>query len=159
MIRLFISLLVLFVMSVSTLAQKEIDFASTYMDLHAKGGGLACTTVSPAMITRMMQLEKIERNQDNNALPLEVLRSARVVTSTGDEHEAAIFYDKATSLLKHNKNRYKLYDEYEGKSLYVRKRGHVIVELILLTKNEGKLHMVDLTGNMDEKCVNLLTQL
>ncbi|MBR1712482.1 MAG: DUF4252 domain-containing protein [Alloprevotella sp.] len=138
-------------------AQREQDFASTYMRLNAEGTGLDCRTVSPVMMSKMMRIEEIGSNSEA-VRTLQNLKSVRVVTDA-DSDDTDALYDKAVSLLDANKNRYRLYDEYEGKSLYVRKRGKVIVELILLTKNEGRLHIVNFTGTMTEAFVKTLTQM
>ena len=138
-------------------AQREQDFAATFMRLNAEGTGLDCRTVSPAMMSKMMRIEEIGNNSEAMQT-LRKLKSVRVVTDA-DSDDTDVLYDTAVSLLDANKNRYRLYDEYEGKSLYTRMRGKVVVELILLTKNEGRLHIVNFTGTMNEAFIRTLTHM
>lgn len=147
--------LLLSLLAVAASAQKEQDFASTFMRLYAQGTSATCTTVSPAMMPKMMKLDEVEQNKEVSQT-LRSLKSVRLVTCR-NKSEADALYDKAEALFRANSKRYALFDTYEGKSLYTRKRGKVIVELVLLTCHDGTLTIVNLTGNMNEKFVHSLT--
>jgi len=154
MMKHLVCTLLLALVSLAAAAQKEQDFASTFMRLYAQGTSASCTTVSPAMMPKMMELDEVEQNQDVSRT-LRSLKSVRLV-SCRNKAEAENLYEKAESLFKANNRRYRLFDTYDGKSLYTRRRGKVIVELILLTCRAGQLTIVDLTGNMNEKFVHSL---
>lgn len=150
-------LIVLACLSLTAAAQNEQDFASTYMKLYAQGTTLSCQTISPAMITKMLQQQAEEENNDTKQA-LRNIRSMRIV-SNKKATETAALHEKATKLLNTNKGRYKLYQDYDGKSLFTRKRGKTIVELILVAENSGCLHIVNITGTMDETFVKRLINL
>ena len=40
--------------------------------------------------------------------------------------------------------------EENEKKIYVRHRGRLIVEIVLLMKNDTRLNLINLTGNMNE---------
>ena len=130
-------------------AQREQDFASRYMSLYGEGTELQCATVSPLMMERILQLPESHEGGHVREV-LSQLKSIRVVSSkTAGEGEA--LYDKAVELAKDNPRRYKPYAETDAQSIYLRKRGGVIVELVLLTFNdEGVFNIVNLTGNMSD---------
>jgi len=131
-------------------AQSESDFAQTYMKLYAADAHLTCNTIGPSMIQQMLTLDEVENNQEALAA-LKKIKSLRIVGQPdGKVSEAA--FDKALKLLQANDERYKLYEEYDEKSLYVRKKGNVFVELVLLLKEQPTL-LIDITGTMTEKFV------
>lgn len=134
--------------SLTASAQKEQDFASTYMKMYAKGTSLTCQTIGPTMISKVLKQQASKENADMQQA-LKSIRSMRVVSNTKPSETSAL-HEKATALLKANSGRYKLYKDYDGKSLYVRKRGKVFVELILIASAGETLQIVNLTGTMNE---------
>lgn len=137
----------LFVLAAGTAtAQREQDFALRYMHLYGEGTSLACKTVSPQMIARMMQLTGDSATAFRQVLSQ--LKSIRVVQN-GNPTETAALYDKAAELAKANSRRYSLYAQTEDRSIYLRKRGKLIVELVMLARTgEESFSIVNLTGNM-----------
>ena len=71
-------------------------------------------------------------------------------------NETSSLFDKAKSLLQQNSDRFAHYNDYDGKTIYVRRKGDTIVEAVLLTKTEGRLYVVDVTGNMTEAVIKSL---
>lgn len=144
-----LSVLLLACTGLTAAAQREQDFASRYMSLYGEGTGLQCATVSPLMMERILQLPE-SRDSEHVREVLSQLKSIRVVSDkAADEGEA--LYDKAVELVKDNPRRYKPYAETDGQSIYLRKRGGIIVELVLLTySDEGVFNIVNLTGNMSD---------
>lgn len=140
-----LSLLMVLATATAT-AQREQDFALRYMHLYGENSSLACKTVSPQMIARMMQLTEDSATAFRQVLSQ--LKSIRVVQNENPA-ETVTLYDKAEELAKANKRRYTLYARTEDRSIYLRKRGKLIVELVLLTRVEDeKFSIVNLTGNM-----------
>lgn len=154
-------LLLLFVLLISAVslcrAQREQDFASRYMSLYAKGTSLECTTVSPLMLERMMQLPDVEGN-DHTRQVLSQLKSIRMVYNTA-EHETNQLYAKALKLAQRNTARYKSYAQRQSKRLYVRRRGKFIVEIVLFMKHDHHLRLINLTGNMTDDFLHQLFSL
>lgn len=144
-------------LSLTAWAQNEQDFASRFMTLYAKGSTLTCTTVSPLMMERMLHLPSVEDNEQTKDV-LQQLKSIRLVSNT-DASETTRLYEKATSLALRNKARYRLQGEENGKKLYVRRRGKVVVEMVLITKQNDHLSLVNLTGNMSDKFMDQLLHL
>lgn len=147
--------LLLALTALTATAQKEHDFALTYMNLYAEGTTLSCQTVGPAMISKMLAQPQADDDPDMKQA-LKKIRSLRVVANT-KKSETATLYDKAAALLKANSARYAHYADYDGKSLYLRRRGKDILELVLLTRQDSCLHIVDVTGTMDEDFLRQLT--
>lgn len=152
-----LSLLLVMLLSLSAWAQNEQDFASRFMALYAKGTTLTCTTVSPLMMERMLHLPSVEDNEQTKDV-LQQLKSIRLVSNT-EASETTHLYEKATSLALRNKARYRLQGEDNGKKLYVRRRGKVVVEMVLITKQNEHLSLVNLTGNMSDKFMDQLLHL
>ena len=79
----FVTLLLALVAAVAARAQGggEQDFASRFMSLYGKGRAVECTTVSPLMLERMMQLPDVEGDSHTREV-LKQLKSIRLVSST-----------------------------------------------------------------------------
>lgn len=153
--KYFVCTLLLALVGLTATAQKEQDFASTFMKRYAGGTAATCTTVSPAMMMKMMKLDEVEQNRET-AETLRRLKSVRLVNCR-ERHDAETLYAKAEALAKANDKRYTLFDTYDGKRIYTRRRGKVFVELVLLTCRGGTLTIVNLTGNMTEQFIRSLT--
>lgn len=153
----FLCTLVMMVLALTATAQKEQDFASRYMALYATGTSLQCTTVSPLMLERMMQLPTVEGDDATREL-LQQLKSIRMVTNSASAETTAL-YDKALKLAKRNTARYKVYTEQGNKHLYVRRRGSYIVEMVLFMKHNGAFQLINLTGNMTDDFLKQLFKL
>lgn len=127
-------------------AQGEQDFALRYMRLYGEGSPLSCKTVGPQMIGRMMRLT--EEDETAFRQVLSQLKSIRVVQSESPD-EAEAFYLKAEELAKANSRRYQPYARTDDRSIYLRKRGKLIVELVMLAHDGSEgFSIVNLTGNM-----------
>mgnify|MGYP002711346603 CR=1 FL=1 len=122
-----VTLLLALVAAVAAHAQGggEQDFASRFMSLYGKGRAVECTTVSPLMLERMMQLPDVEGDSHTREV-LKQLKSIRLVSSTA-EHDVTHLYANARRLAERNALRYKLYAERAGKRLYVRRRGSILL--------------------------------
>lgn len=150
-------LLALLCCAVTVAAQREQDFASRYMSLYGETAALECATVSPAMIERILQLPDSESTTHVKQV-LAQLKSIRVVSGKALE-EAGELYEKACSLAKRNSNRYKPYNETADRSIYMRKRGKLILEIVLLQRAAEVFTIVSLTGNMSDDFLQELLQL
>lgn len=149
--------LLLVLATATATAQREQDFALRYMHLYGEGTSLACKTVSPQMIARMMQLT--EDSETPFRQVLSQLKSIRVVQNENPA-ETVTLYDKAEELAKANKRRYTLYARTEDRSIYLRKRGKFIVELVMLARVEAeRFSIVNLTGNMTGEFIRELMKI
>lgn len=152
-----LSLLIIFAAAfISLAAQNEADFAATFMKRFGDDGTLSCSTISPTMMERLLQSEEIELDEHKTTL-LKNIRSVRVVQEKTGRKDATL-YNAAAGMLDDNPKRYHLRDEYDGKKLYIRQNGKTILEIILLARSEGALQIVDITGLMDNKIIQLLTK-
>ena len=131
-------------MCIAAQAQVETDFASNYLKLYATNTSLYCTTVSPTMINRMLSMKTLPKDRQAQQA-LQCIKSVRIVSN-----------NNAKSLLQQNSDRFAHYNDYDGKTIYVRRKGDTIVEAVLLTKTEGRLYVVDVTGNMTEAVIKSL---
>lgn len=155
--RRLLTLLAGLLMAVASWAQKEQDFASRYMALYAQGTTLSCTTVSPLMMERLLRLPSVDDNEQMRQV-LAQLKSIRMATNT-DAAETAELHRQAVRLARRNSARYKLWGSEDDSYLYTRRRGRVIVEVVLIMKRAGRFCLVDLTGNMDDRSINRLLHL
>lgn len=151
------SLLLCTLLGLTAMAQKEQDFASRFMALHSTETSLECTTVSPMMMQRMLQLPDVEDDASLREV-LTQLKSIRMVTCDEAAPAEKCFND-ALQLARKNPKRYKLHAEEEHKKLYVRRRGKLIVEMVLFMVFESHFSLINLTGNMNEKFLQQLMQL
>ncbi|MGM9693552.1 MAG: DUF4252 domain-containing protein [Alloprevotella sp.] len=135
-------------------AQKQQDFAARFMQLHGKEIAMECTTISPLMMERMLQLPSLE-NDDANRDALKQVKTIRLVINK-DKHETDRAFDQAVELATQNAARYVLQAENTNRKIYTRRRGTNIVEIVLLTKQNGGFTLVDLTGNMTEAFIQSL---
>ncbi len=143
-------LLVITLCAANAQAQNEQDFAARYMQLYSEGTSLVCTTVSPTMIEKLLQLPIEEEADAEMKSVLAQLKSIRVVTDT-TATETTLLFEKAEQLVQENPERYEPLFKQEDKNVYVRRRGDYIVELVFLAKQEeGPFHIVNLTGYMEE---------
>lgn len=127
----------------------EQDFASYFMANYAKGTSLTCSTVSPLMMEKMLQLP--EANEDADMKPiLEKLKSIRFAVNA-DKGETPRLFTLANEVAERNAKRYKPWAVDDTKHIYIRKRGQVIVEVVLVMTRDELFHLVNLTGNLDEK--------
>ena len=138
-------------MCIAAQAQVETDFASNYLKLYATNTSLYCTTVSPTMINRMLSMKTLPKDRQAQQA-LQCIKSVRIV-SNNNANETSGLFDKAKSLLQQNSDRFA---HYNGKTIYVRRKGDTIVEAVLLTKTDGRLYVVDVTGNMTEAVIKSL---
>lgn len=154
-LKLIATTLLLFVLaSLTALAQNEEDFASHFMAQHAQHSTLQCTTVSPLMLEKMMQLPTVENDAETQRM-LKQLKSIRLVRNT-QPTETQQLQTQALELIKRNAARYKLYGEQRGRHLYVRYRKNLIVEMVLIMQHDHLLHIINLTGNMSKNFLNHL---
>ena len=106
------------------------------------------------MINRMLSMKTLPKDRQAQQA-LQCIKSVRIV-SNKNANETAGLFDKAKSLLQQNSDRFAHYNDYDGKTIYVRRKGDTIVEAVLLTKTEGRLYVVDVTGNMTEAVIKSL---
>lgn len=152
-------LLAITLCSATAQAQNEQDFAARYMQLYSEGTALVCTTVSPTMMEKLLQLPAEGEADEEMKSVLAQLKSIRVVTDTAAT-EAALLFEKAEQLVQENAERYEPLFEQEDKNVYVRRRGDYIVELVFFAKKEeGPFRIVNLTGNMEEGFIGRLLKI
>lgn len=131
------------------MAQKEQDFSSRFMSLYGNDCEITCTTVSPLMMERMMQLPEVEENEQMRQV-LSQLKSIRLLASASETDTPRLFAS-AKELAQSNPGRYKPYAETDNKCLYTRRRGKTIVEVVLFMTQSSRFTLINLTGNMDER--------
>ncbi len=137
------------------------DFASRYMKLYAKGTSLTCTTVSPTMMSRIMNVAAAD-NEPHVREVLARLKSLRIVDLKKPD-EGDSLYLKAVDLLRQNRNRYQAYGKAGStahRNFWFRRKGETVVEIIMIDRPGGEgMNIVDLTGNMDDTFIKELLRL
>ena len=105
------------------------------------------------MINRMLSMKTLPKDRQAQQA-LQCIKSVRIVSNNNANETSGL--DKAKSLLQQNSYRFAHYNDYDGKTIYVRRKGDTIVEAVLLTKTDGRLYVVDVTGNMTEAVIKSL---
>lgn len=140
------------------------DFVARFMQETVSDSGIVCQVISPRMMEKLMDFH---HTQTDTALTCEELtvkelakvKTMQIVTAA---HNGNAHYDCATGLLEDNPHRFiplSQEDNHEGSNaIYVRRRGALIVELVLLQlrKANGSFTVVDLIGHMDDKFLQSL---
>ena len=139
-------------------AQKTIDFATKFMR-ECKGDSiLQCVAVSPKMMD-MMTRQQNQNHNDRMVQAIPKLKSAQIITAN---RNGEYYFAQAEILMKRNAKRFKMSKSYEDDNkkgvFYSRqlKNGQT-VELVLLHVSDDKLVIVNLTGDIDDEFVNMLS--
>lgn len=139
------------------------DFASKFMEQCAKeDGDIQCQTVSPIMMEKLrdtMTAPDGDRDEEVPEYLLSKLKSARIITATKQSEK---LFREAEQLIEKNKNRFSpLVENQPGQNnkVFVRKHDEVIRELVVLNLNpdEKTLTIVNLTGDMDDRFMKILS--
>ncbi len=152
-----LALLMLALLPLTLAAQEEQDFASRYLEQHAADSTLQCTTMSPAMMVLMQNLAQQEEDAGMGQI-LKQLKSIRVLSCTDTAHIERHTAD-AAELIRAGGERYKAYSEHGNDIVYIRRKGELIVELLLISADGPAFVIVDFTGNMDESFLDRLIAL
>lgn len=151
--KFLFTLILLMIVAFPSSAQQEHDFAAHFMETYGNTEELTCTTVSPQMMERIIRLKEVEGG-DKNLQVLTQIKSIRII-SCGQYSEAGVFYKKAGMLARENKKRYKRYAEKDDTAIYIRRRGRLIVELVVIRlKDEKNFSLLNFTGNMSDKFIS-----
>lgn len=130
-------------------AQREQDFTTRYMALYGKDYELTNKTISPKMMERIMQLKSVEENKSIRKV-LSQIKSFSIL-SDNSESNAPELYQKACRLARQNAKRYAPYSEQDNQNIYVRKRGKLIVEMVVVSlKENNAFSLINITGNLSD---------
>jgi len=137
--------------AVATLsAQQGQDFARRFLSLYGEKYELSCHTISPQMMERILQLDDVENNEQTQQF-IAQLKSIRILNSEASEDVSRDLYDKAEALAHRNKRRYAVHAYQGGQSVYTRRHGKKLVEVVLVkVKPDHTFYMIDLTGNLSD---------
>ena len=83
---------------ISASAQNEDDFAASFMKRFGESSSLTCSTVSPAMMEKLLQSEDIDLDEQKTLL-LKNIRSIRIVQEK-TRHKDATLYNAAAGMLE-----------------------------------------------------------
>lgn len=139
-------------------AQHEKDFASSFMELNGEEHELSCVTVSPAMMERILQIPADSIECDSLIPLLEQVKSVRIVSCQAPEEKVALLYEKAEVLALYHPLGYQKFGHDVDCTIYQRRRGDYIVEVVLILQGGGKFSLIDLTGNMTDDIFARLTK-
>lgn len=146
----YILIILSIVLAIPTYAQHEKDFASSFMELNHDENALVCTTVSPVMMERILKMPADSIECDSLLPLLEQVKSVRVVTGRVAGEKVNLFYEKAEVLAQYHPLGYQRFGKDVDNTIYQRRRGNYIVEVVLISQEGGKFCLIDLTGNMTE---------
>ncbi|MBQ8277875.1 MAG: DUF4252 domain-containing protein [Bacteroidaceae bacterium] len=145
-------------LALAAAAQRDQDFAARFMALYGDRHCLTCKTISPKMMERIMKLNAVGESAQAKAV-LAQLKGIRIVTSEGEDSARHLF-DEAEELAQRNNKRYKPYSKRENLSVYVRKRGKTLVELVAVRLKDSKhFSLLDFTGNMSEDIIGQILEI
>ena len=146
----------------TAMGQRGQDFASRFMQQCKEDSSVKCITVSPKMMEQVMAMEGTDRN-DSLMQAIAKLKSMRIVQTNADGEP---YYQQAEELLKKNARRFEFIKTFRTERaegvFYQRKKGDdKVVELVMvcLSKLDHRFVLVNLTGDIDEEFVELLSQM
>ncbi len=152
---LFLSLLV----ATRAAATGEQDFAARFLSLYNAAGSLTCKTISPQMMERILSLKAVESNKQALQV-ISQLKSIRIIGGGENAAEARDLFQKANALAQRNKRRYTLYARSENASIYTRRHGEQLVELVAIRLAEGQtFSLLNLTGNMSDDFIKQILEI
>ncbi len=149
------------VVTITSLAQRSVDFASKYMACCNGDTLVKCVTIGPKM---MEQLTKHHDANSNEYIDqaIQKLKSARIIISNVNGED---YYIKAENLLKRYPKRFRHDKDYHNAhamgTFYQRmSKDGKVVELVMLHNDTVKNAMVivNLTGDIDEEFTELLSK-
>lgn len=142
------------IMSSITLSAQ--DFTSLFLEECKTDTLFTKVTISPKM---MGEILKIETDKDEDML--EVIASLKSMQILSADNKAGEYYQKALQVLVDNPRRFKTYlsykDESEDYRIVVRKKGELIVELIMLMVEEDHFVIINFTGKIKPEFISTLT--
>lgn len=153
-------LVIMCISCVSAMAQRNVDFASKFMQECKGDTAIHCVTVGPKMMEQLTKHQDANRNE-NIAQAIQKLKTARIVMANVSGAE---YYEKAEMLLKKYPKRFSHSNDYHNDhahgTFYVRQQNDKVVELIMLHNDSTKdnLIIINLTGDIDEEFTELLTK-
>lgn len=152
--RLLILLLLAAGTALAAMAQREQDFAARFNTLYGERYDLELRTISPQMMERILRLDDVENN-DRAASVLSQLKSIRILTAGRTAAEAESLFAMAEALADKNRRRYRLHAHAAGQSVYTRRHGNQLVELVVIrVKDPHTFYLIDLTGNMSDDIIS-----
>lgn len=147
--RLLLTTLFAFLLSLGGQAQKQQDFVTRFMGMYGTSSALTSITVGPEMMGKILQLPEAKEDRENMKL-MQELKTIQVVECGASTHEAADFYQKAVELAKANSARYKAMVDEDSQKVYTRKRKNTTVEVVLLSGDDDGFCAVSITGNISD---------
>lgn len=133
------------------------DFTSLFLDEHKEDTTLSRVTISPRM---MGEILKSDTGKDEDIL--EIISSLKSMQVLSSEAEGQSYFQKALKVVDDNSERFEPYlsyeDEKENYRIVIRKKGKIIVELIMLVVEEGRFAMINFTGEIKPGFISTLTK-
>ncbi len=152
--RIFTILLLLVTLPLAVIAGREQDFSSRFISLYGAEHELSCKTISPKMMEKIMQLDSVEANAQALQI-LAQLKSIRILTCNNEGDESQQLFEKAITLAKRNKRRYKSYTQTDDMTIYTRRHGKRLVELVVVQLKEKQMfQLLNFTGNMSDEFIH-----
>ena len=155
-------LLVIFMATITAMAQRGQDFASRFMQECKNDSAVNCITVSPKMMEQLMAMEGNNRN-DSLMQAIAKLKSMRIVQA---DKSGENYYHQAEALLKKNAKRFEHVKNFRTERaegfFYQRKKGDdKVVELVMvcLSRTDNRYVLINLTGDIDEEFVEILSRM
>lgn len=135
-------------------AQQGQDFASRFISLYGGTSNLSCRTVSPAMMSRVLQLPGWDDDSELQNFA-EQVRTLRIVTATEKAPANEELFTKALTLARQNRRRYSPATETENNAVYCRKRGNKTIEIVAFRhRADGGFILTDFTGNFTDDTIS-----
>ena len=149
--------LFLLILTLGTLTVSAQDFASRFLKTCSEDSTLTCISVSPKMMDEVLKSKDDSEDVDRMKDIISDLKSMQILTS---KKNSQIHFEKAKRMLENNMNRYIPFASYregaESCQISIRKRGGVIIELVMLQKKEDRFRIINFTGNMDQDFIHRL---
>lgn len=134
------------------------DFTTRFMAKYKQDENLKCITISPTMMKKILKTDAAEKDENISEM-ISDLKSMRLFSSNV---RATSYYRKALKIADVNSNRFEPYLFSKNKQgeckILVRKNKGTIVEMVMLTNEEHKFSVINLTGIMSDEFISKLAR-
>jgi hypothetical protein len=133
------------------------DFTSIFLEENGVDSTLIRVTISPKMMEEILKSDT-GKNEDI----LEIISSLKSMQALSSHANGESYFRKARKIVEDHSKRFEPYlsyaDENNNCQIVVRKKGRVIIELIMLMVEEDRFAIINFTGKIKPEFISTLTR-
>jgi hypothetical protein len=133
------------------------DFTSIFLEENGADSTLIRVTISPKM---MEEILKSDTGKDEDIL--EIISSLKSMQALSSDTNGEGYFRKARKVVEDHSERFEPYLSYAEEDnncqIAVRKRGGIIIEVIMLMVEDDRFAMINFTGKIKPEFISTLTR-